>query len=509
MKIESIAMSKKKGTPKGQVREAVLVPEHGVEGDAHAGSWHRQVSFLASESIEKARELGLDVGFGDFAENIATSGIDWMKIPVGARIRLGPDALVEVTQIGKECHTRCAIYYTAGDCIMPREGIFARVLKGGKISVGDEIRVLENASAEKLSAREKETMEKIRAIKDELGNELIILTHHYQRREIVELGDFKGDSLGLSQKAAADKSAKYIIFCGVHFMAESAAILAQDHQVVQIPDEEAGCWLADMVDICLVERAWDELTSILGPDALLPVVYMNSDADLKAFCGRHGGVVCTSSNAGDALRWGFSRREKVLFFPDQHLGRNSGNNLGMKPEEMIVWDPHEKLGGNSAEELRGAKLILWDGYCLVHTRFKVEHIEEMRERYPGAKIVVHPECTQEVVALADAVGSTSFIVKYVEKAPPGSTIVIGTEVNLVRRLAAEHPDKRIVELHKSLCPNMFKIDLDKLLWTLENLGKVNVVQVPADIKRDAKAALERMLDLAPKEKKGGGEQKVA
>jgi quinolinate synthase len=340
-------------------------------------------------------------------------------------------------------------------------------------------------------------IDRIMAIKDELGKKLIILTHHYQRREIVDLGDFKGDSFGLSQKAAADKSARYIVFCGVHFMAESAEILSQPHQTVQIPDEGAGCWMSDMADIVLVEKAWKELTAITGSESITPIVYMNSDAELKAFCGRNGGIVCTSSNAPAAFQWGFNQREKVFFFPDEHLGRNSGNQLGIPSEEMIVWDPEKPLGGNSPEDIKKAGAILWKGYCLVHTRFKVEHIQDMRATYPEAKIVVHPECTQEVVALADAVGSTSYIVKYVENAPPDTTIIIGTEINLINRLTQEYPDKTVLELHHSLCPNMFKINLNNLLHTLENIGEYNVITVPEDIKADAGLALDRMLTLAP------------
>jgi quinolinate synthase len=343
----------------------------------------------------------------------------------------------------------------------------------------------------------KEIIERIRVLKDSLGEKLIILTHHYQRKEIVDLGDFKGDSFGLSQKAAADKSAQYIVFCGVHFMAESAEILSQPHQAVQIPDEEAGCWMADMADIYNVEKAWGELTSITGTGSVMPIVYMNSDASLKAFCGRNGGAVCTSSNAPLAFRWGFSLREKIFFFPDQHLGRNSGNQLGIPPEQMIVWNPEEPLGGNTPESIKKAKLILWDGYCLVHTRFEVEHVLKMRKGFPEAKIVVHPECTQEVVALADAVGSTSYIVKYVENAPPNTTIIIGTEINLIDRLSLENPDKTVLDLHYSLCPNMFKISPQNLLFTLENIGQFNVISVPEDIKADARMALDRMLALAP------------
>ena len=340
------------------------------------------------------------------------------------------------------------------------------------------------------------TLSAIQKIKSDLGEKLIILTHHYQRKEIVDLGDFRGDSFDLSQKAAANKEARYIVFCGVHFMAESAAILAKPHQTVQIPDVEAGCWMADMADIVVVERAWEALTDIAGTGTITPVVYMNSDSVLKTFCGRHGGIVCTSSNAPAAFGWALEQREKVLFFPDQHLGRNSGNRMGIPKSEMIVWQPDKPLGGNTAEDIKRAKLILWDGYCLVHTRFKVAHIQGIRSQYPEAKIVVHPECTEEVVAQADAVGSTSYIVNYVNDAPPGSTVVVGTETNLIQRLAFEHPDKNVLELHHSLCPNMFKINPDNLLWTLENIGEANQVIVDDGVKEEARKALDRMLNLA-------------
>ncbi|MFC1863824.1 quinolinate synthase NadA [Thermodesulfobacteriota bacterium] len=342
---------------------------------------------------------------------------------------------------------------------------------------------------------DKELIRKISEKKEALGKELIILTHHYQRKEIVELGDFRGDSFGLSQKAAVDKEARYIVFCGVHFMAESAEILSLPHQIVQIPDIEAGCWMADMANIVLVEKAWKDLTSISGPEAITPIVYMNSDAELKAMCGRNGGIVCTSSNAPRALEWGFNQREKILFFPDQHLGRNSGNQMGIPSDEMIVWNSDKPLGGNSPESIKRAKLILWDGYCLVHTRFTVDHMKNMRTNFPDAKIVVHPECTEDVVDIADAAGSTSYIVKYIDNAPKGSTIIIGTEVNLINRLAVEYPDKQVLALNESLCPNMYKINLENLLWTLENIGKVNVVKVPEEIKADAQIALDRMLAL--------------
>jgi len=348
----------------------------------------------------------------------------------------------------------------------------------------------------KAGLNEMEKLEAIRAKKTELGKELIILTHHYQRKEIVDLGDFVGDSFELSRKAAADRDCRYIVFCGVHFMAESAAILAQSNQIVQIPNVEAGCWMAGMAETETVKSAWAQLESIAGKGSVIPVVYMNSDAELKAFCGKQGGTVCTSSNASKAVRWAFGQKEKILFFPDQHLGRNVGHDLGLTPEDMIVWSPEKPLGGNDPDAIRRAKMILWDGYCLVHTRFTVDQIKKMRGEFPEAKVVVHPECTREVVALADACGSTSYIVKYVKEAPSGSTIVIGTEINLVHRLALEYPDKKVLDLHNSLCPNMFKINPGNLLWALNNIGEVNVVSVPDRIKEEAKLALDRMLALA-------------
>jgi len=337
--------------------------------------------------------------------------------------------------------------------------------------------------------------EEILARKAALGQELLILTHHYQRPEIVSLGDARGDSFELSRKAAASGKARFIVFCGVHFMAESAAILAQPHQTVQIPDPQAGCRMADMVDLEQVSTAWEELSDIVGQNVISPIVYMNSDASLKGFCGRHGGAVCTSANARIALPWGLARREKVFFFPDQHLGRNTARLLGLGPEDWIVWDPAQPLGGNRAADIRRARLILWDGHCHVHTRFKVEHVLTRRQEFPGAKVVVHPECTEAVVAQADACGSTGFIVEYVRQAGPGATIVVGTEINLVARLALEYPDRQVLDLHYSLCPNMFKIDPAKLLLSLENPGEVNVINVPEDIKAEARLALDRMLAL--------------
>lgn len=344
---------------------------------------------------------------------------------------------------------------------------------------------------------EEELAAAIMARKAALGRELLILTHHYQRPEIVALGDYRGDSFGLSQKAAANREARHIVFCGVHFMAESAAILAQPHQTVQIPDPQAGCLMADMVALEAVELAWEELAQVIDPAGLVPLAYMNSEAALKAFCGSRGGLVCTSANAGQALAWGLRRGERVFFFPDQHLGRNTGCRLGLAPEEMVVWDPEAPLGGNRPEALRRARLILWDGHCHVHTRFQVEHVLAMRQAYPDARVVVHPECTAPVVDLADASGSTGFIVNYVRQAPPGATIIIGTEINLVHRLAMTYPDRRVLDLAYSLCPNMFRITLDKLLAALEQPGERHVVTVSEEVRDHARIALQRMLDLKP------------
>ena len=342
---------------------------------------------------------------------------------------------------------------------------------------------------------EKELIERIKKIKAELGKELVILAHHYQRKEIVYLGDYSGDSFELSRKAAEDNDARFIVFCGVNFMAESAEILSQPHQTVQLPDLEAGCWMANMADISIIDEAWEQAVSVTGEDIITPVVYMNADAVIKDFCGNNGGIVCTSSNTPSAFKWSLKRREKIFFFPDKHLGRNTANKMGIPPEEVIIWNPETPFGGNSKEAIKNAKIILWEGYCLVHTRFQVEDISRMRNKFPDAKVVVHPECPQEVVGKADAAGSTSFIVNYVDQAPAGSTIIIGTEINLIDRLAHEYTDKQILPLKDSLCPNMFKINLANLLWTLENAGKVNIIKIPDQIKKGAKKALDRMLTL--------------
>jgi quinolinate synthase len=342
---------------------------------------------------------------------------------------------------------------------------------------------------------DQQLMGQIKAIKAELGKRLVILGHHYQRKEIVELSDFRGDSLGLSRDAARQKDAEFIVFCGVHFMAESAEILSRPDQIVQLPEFSAGCPMADMADIFQVESAWRDIDKICSSENFTPITYVNSSAELKAFCGRNDGIVCTSSNASSVFDWAFKKTDKLFFFPDEHLGRNTANKKGIPKNKVIVWNPEEEMGGNTSKQIKDADVILWKGYCHVHTFFKPEHVLAIREKYPEAVIIVHPECVEQVVDMADADGSTGFIVKFVQEAKPGSTIVIGTEINLISRLAMEHPDKKIFELARSLCPNMYKINLRNLLWTLDNIGKINIVTVPEQIKAEAKVALERMLEI--------------
>lgn len=351
---------------------------------------------------------------------------------------------------------------------------------------------VENNFADSGKIRSKE---RIRELKSWLGSRLLILTHHYQDKEIVELGDYVGDSYGLASRAAADAQAEYIVFCGVHFMAESAAILARPGQRVQIPDLEAGCWMADMADPYIVERTWQELNELFGPGSVTPITYMNSEAEIKAFCGRNEGLVCTSSNAVKAFTWAMQRKEHIFFLPDRYLGLNTADRLGIPREEVVTWDPGLPLGGNSREDLARARIVLWKGHCLVHTRFTVQEIEEVRRKHPAAWIVVHPECTPEVVAAADAVGSTEFIIRFVQECSPGEEIVVGTEFNMISRLNQEYKDRTVLPLSRSICPNMALIDLHKLNYTLVYPGQVNVVEVEPQVKEEAKLALERMLSL--------------
>lgn len=328
-----------------------------------------------------------------------------------------------------------------------------------------------------------------------LGERLVILGHHYQRDEIVRFADFRGDSFKLSQLAAGRDGAQFIVFCGVHFMAESADILSAPQQQVILPNLTAGCSMADMASLEDVESCWDALAAAT-PGRTIPVTYMNSSADLKAFCGERGGIVCTSSNAPKLVRWAMNQGDRVLFFPDEHLGRNTAHRLGLN--RLVVWDPRLPLGGNALPDLQSSQMVLWKGFCSVHERFSVEQIERARVDYPGVTVIVHPECRREVVAAADLDGSTEVIVKAIEDAAAGSTWAVGTEINLVRRLATEHPDKHIFCLDPVVCPcsTMYRIHPAFLCWVLENLVEgrvVNRIQVDEHTRNWARVALERML----------------
>jgi quinolinate synthase len=352
---------------------------------------------------------------------------------------------------------------------------------------------------------------RIQAVRTRLGPRLLILGHHYQQDEVIALADSRGDSFGLSQFAAENSDCRYIAFCGVHFMAETADILANRPEKlaerdgvrvpVILPDMAAGCSMADMAAIEQIEDAWDELGEVTNTDDITPVTYINSAASLKAFVGQHGGIVCTSSNAEAALRWSFARTSRVMFFPDQHLGRNTALGMGLPLDQMPVWDPYaDALGGNTAERLARSKVILWKGHCSVHQMFRPEHVRQFREKHPGIKILVHPECPREVFELADVSGSTSKIIKTVEAAPPGTKWAIGTELHLVNRLKQEHPEQEIYFLSPvvCMCATMYRIDLAHLCWSLENLAAgtpVNVIEVDEETARWALVALERMLEV--------------
>jgi quinolinate synthase len=344
-------------------------------------------------------------------------------------------------------------------------------------------------------------VERARAAKARLGEKVFILGHHYQRDEVIEFADVTGDSFKLARDAAARPEAEYIVFCGVHFMAESADILTSRRQQVILPDLAAGCSMADMAGAEQVAECWDVLADAGVADVTVPVSYMNSSADIKAFTGRHGGTICTSSNARRALEWAFAKGEKVLFLPDQHLGRNTAvREMGLSLDDCVVYNPHKPGGGLTVEQLRAAKMILWRGHCSVHGRFSLDSVEDVRARIPGVNVLVHPECTYEVVSAADHVGSTEHIIQRLQEAPAGSAWAIGTELNLVRRLAKAHPDKQIVFLDKTVCfcSTMNRIDLPHLVWALESLadGKlVNRIQVDPETEHFAKLALEQMLAL--------------
>jgi quinolinate synthase len=354
---------------------------------------------------------------------------------------------------------------------------------------------IRRAAAEELQAR-------IAAAKAKLDGRLVVLGHHYQRDEVIRHADFTGDSFKLARSAADRKEADFIVFCGVHFMAESADILSGEHQTVFLPDLNAGCTMADMAEIEQVERAWEDVTAAVGED-VVPITYMNSAASLKAFCGRHGGAVCTSSNARAVIEWAFRHKPRVLFFPDQHLGRNTGYRMGIPLEAMPVFDPYEQGGGLTDAQMREAKILLWKGHCSVHNRFTPEMVDKRRAEIPGVKVIVHPECRFEVVQKADAIGSTEGIWKTVRESPAGTKWTVGTELNMVSRMAREQAaqGKQVVSLDDCFCAcsTMFRIDPPHLLWVLEGLleGDLtrNPIRVPPKTAGEARTALDRMLAI--------------
>ncbi len=346
-----------------------------------------------------------------------------------------------------------------------------------------------------------ELTDRIEENKAKLGSRAVILGHHYQREDIIHFADFRGDSLKLSQYAAEHQESEFIIFCGVHFMAETAAVLGGAHQKVVLPNINAGCSMADMAPTEDAQDCWDDLMSTLGTGSVIPVTYMNSTAEIKALVGENGGAVCTSSNADKVVKWAFTQGERVLFLPDQHLGRNTGAKMGLSGEDMVVWNPFKPLGGNTPEALKRAKLILWKGHCSVHTRFTPEQIERARQEYPSVNVIVHPECPLETVQQADYAGSTELIVKTITEAAPGTVWGVGTEINLVSRLAHENPDKTVFCLDPVVCPcsTMYRIHPAYLLWVTDELlaGRVpNQVEVSSETAHYAKVALDRMLSLS-------------
>ena len=354
---------------------------------------------------------------------------------------------------------------------------------------------------------------RIQSAKDVLGKRLAVLGHHYQQDAVVEFADFTGDSFELSRKAAEQKGVEFVVFCGVHFMAESADILTEPSVRVILPDLGAGCSMADMANLEQTEDCWAQLAEVCPDQRIVPITYMNSSAAIKAFVGEHGGAVCTSSNCRNVLEWALkggpnpqseirnpNSKVKILFFPDQHLGRNTAYAMGYPLDRMVVWDPTKDLGGNTEEALRNADFVLWKGHCSVHQLFRPEHIDQVRAKYPGVKVIVHPECRFEVVQKADIAGSTAYIVDQVRKAPPGTIWAIGTETHLVNRLAHEHPEQTIMVLSdcQCLCTTMFRIDLPHLCWALENLVEGNVlneIKVNDHVRQWATVALERMLSI--------------
>jgi len=384
---------------------------------------------------------------------------------------------------------------------------------GPGASVGDKLPAISPRQGlipqEYRQASKEELDLRIRAAKASLGDRVVVLGHFYQRDEVIQYADFVGDSFQLAQAVKTRPNAEAILFCGVHFMAETADILSGPNQKVILPNLAAGCSMADMADLDSVMDCWEQLEEIYGtePDAqgrvpVIPVTYMNSSAALKAFCGEHGGIVCTSSNANVVMDWAYARGQRVLFFPDQHLGRNTGKAMGIPLEQMPMWDPKLPFGGNSAETLKNARVLLWHGYCSVHKRFSVEQIRFARARYPEVRVIVHPECTMEVVDAADESGSTDYIRKAIEAAPAGSVFAIGTEINLVQRLANDHPEHTIFCLDPVICPcsTMYRIHPSYIAWVLEGFERgevLNQIAVPKETADFARIALERMLVAKP------------
>lgn len=368
-----------------------------------------------------------------------------------------------------------------------------------------------HALASYKTASPEQLCQRIWAVREHFGDELLILGHHYQQDEVIAHADLRGDSYKLSELAAASESCRTIVFCGVHFMAETADILANRPErlsarggrrvPVLLPDLAAGCSMADMAAIAQVEAAWEDMSEVIDTERVIPVTYINSAASLKAFCGRHGGVVCTSSNARAVLEWAFQRGDRVFFFPDQHLGRNTSLGMGIPESQMPVWDPYElELGGNDEQAIRSGRVILWKGHCSVHQMFRAEHVASFREQHPGIRILVHPECPREVNDIADISGSTGKIIDTVRSSPPGTKWAIGTELHLVNRLKAEHPEQEIHFLSPvvCMCATMYRIDLPHLCWTLENLRDgtpVNRIAVDEETARWGLIALERMLAI--------------
>jgi quinolinate synthase len=387
----------------------------------------------------------------------------------------------------------------AGPFIDPAPSPLALLLLGNNADADSERGV--ECPGDLPPASDPDLVERARKAKEVLGERVFILGHHYQRDEVIQFADVTGDSFKLAQKAAAMPQAEFIVFCGVHFMAESADILTSDNQKVVLPDLAAGCSMADMAEITQVEQCWADLIEAGVAETTIPITYMNSTAAIKAFTGRHGGSICTSSNAQRSMQWAFEKGEKILFLPDQHLGRNTAvRDLGLNLDDCVVYNPNRPLGGLTLDQLRNAKVILWKGHCSVHGRFTSDCVDDVRAKVPGITVIVHPECSYEVVEKADMVGSTEKIIATIEAAPAGSAWAIGTELNLVKRLALAHPDKEIVYLDKTICfcSTMNRIDLPHLVWSLEQLAAgnlVNQIAVDQETSEWAGVALDRMLNL--------------